>query len=128
MMRTIASSSWGNNPEQRIEKRIFKRDVAAGLMRNIRIQCTKDLDGEIIGVLGISDVYNASPTIRNLERIGSSQRTFMSISAELAFKEGGETVAVSFGHTLIQVKDGICQTNCFINFMKQATTAVDGLP
>ncbi len=97
-------------------------------MKNIRIQCIKDLDGEIMGALGISDVYNANPTIRNPERIGSSQRNFMSISTELAFTVRGETVAVSFGHTLIQVKDGICQTNCFVNFMKQATTAVDGLP
>lgn len=113
MMRTIASSSWGNNPEQRIEKRIFKRDVAAGLMRNIRIQCTKDLDGEIIGVLGISDVYNANPTVRNPERIGSSQRNFMIIFTELAFNVRGETVAVSFGHTLRRVKDGIYQMNCF---------------
>jgi hypothetical protein len=55
-----------------LEKRISERDIAAGLIRNIRIRCIKDLDGEIIGVLGISDVYNAGPTVRNVEGIGSS--------------------------------------------------------
>jgi hypothetical protein len=43
----------------------------------------------------------------------------MSIFTEFAFNVRGETVAVSFGYTLVQVKDGTCQTNCFVNFMKR---------
>jgi hypothetical protein len=97
MIRPLLLLPEDTNLVERLEKRIFERDVAAGLLRNIRIRCIKELDGEIIGVLGISDVYNTNPIVRNLESIGSSQRNFLSISASLAFNVREETVAASFG-------------------------------
>ena len=74
---------------ERLEMRIFERDVAAGLVSNLRLQCIKELDGEIIGVAGSSDVDDTNPIVRNLERIDSFQTKnkllilfFMSVQTE----------------------------------------------
>jgi hypothetical protein len=98
-------------------------------MKNIRIQCTKNLDGEIIGDLCISYyVYDDTPTVRNLERISSSQQNFMSISSELAFNVRGETVAVSVGRTLVQGKRRHLSDERLRKYYEETTMDDEGIP